>query len=223
MKSDIKYSNSDLPVALVAVDICIFKIIDNSLCVYLTTVKNDYYQGMLCLPGSLISLTETAEETAKRVIETRTTLKQSEVYREQLYSFSDINRDKRSRAVAVAYLGLYSGGDNEGFVDIKKIPKLAYDHNEIVKVAKERLVSKLEYTSLIQKLIKDNFTFSELQKAYEIVLGRGIDKRNFRKKINGLDIVKETGVVKKEGRMRPAKEYKFKSDKVQSFKMFGEI
>ncbi len=212
-----------LPTALVAVDICIFKIIDNQLCVYVTKVDNDNYKNMRCLPGGLIYLNENADETVKRIIEEKTCLEDNKVYREQLCSFSKVNRDKRSRVVSVAYLAIYSGNSNEGFFNINSIGKLAYDHNEILEKAEHRISSKLEYTTIVKKFMKNKFTYSELQKAYEVILRKEIDKRNFRKKIDSLDILKEAGTMRKEGRMRPAQEYTFKSEKVQNFKLFGEF
>lgn len=215
--------SKNLPTALVAVDICIFKIIDDKLCVYITKVDNDNYKNMNCIPGGLIYLTDDADQTIKRIIESKTCLEESRVYREQLCSFSRVDRDKRSRVVSIAYLGIYSGIKDEGFVDIRSTGKLAYDHNEILEKAEHRISSKLEYTTIVKKFMKNKFTYSELQKAYEVILGKKIDKRNFRKKIDSLDILKETGTLRKEGRMRPAQEYTFKSEKVQTFKLFGEF
>lgn len=212
-----------LPLVLAAVDLCIFKIVDGVLCVYLVKNNNELYKNLLCIPGSLIGLNESTEDALARIAKEKTSLNIKSIYKEQLYSFSGINRDKRSRAISVAYLCLYSGNEVEGFVDISKIKKLAYDHSQILKFALERLKSKLEYTTIVQKLIKNSFTFSELQKTYEVIFGREIDKRNFRKKIDSLNILQETGNKIQSGKMRPAKEYAFVSDEVNSFKLFGEM
>lgn len=206
-----------LPFALIAIDLCLFKIIDDQMCVYITNVnKESFYQGFNCLPGGLIKLDESAEDTLNRIINLNTNLNHKKIYTEQLYTFSDVNRDKRGRAVSCAFLGIYSGSETEGFVPVVNIKKLAYDHNLILKIGMGRLKSKIEYTTIIKRFFNGKFTFSELQKSYEIILGKSIDKRNFRKKIEALDILYATQDKKKEGRMRPAVLYKFKTKNIET-------
>jgi 8-oxo-dGTP diphosphatase len=216
--------------ALVAADVCVFRVIDDALCVYITKVKiNEPYLGMDCLPGSLIGSKETAEETVQRVLKERTNLASKDVYIEQLYSFSRVDRDKRSRAVAVAYVGLMDtksdyedkNKDLGRFVPVHKIKTMAFDHKEIISVGVERIRSRVSYSTIIKKLIRKEFTFAELQKVYEVVLGKEIDKRNFRKKITSLNILRETGKQKKEGRMRPAMLYTWKNNTVEMYDIFN--
>jgi 8-oxo-dGTP diphosphatase len=225
-----KIDPNSLPSALVAADVCVFRIVNGELCVYVTHVKyNPPYLGMSCLPGSLIYLHENGEDTVKRVLEERTTLSPKDVYVEQLASFSDVKRDKRSRSVAIAYLGLMNIGDSYGdlgpdlgsFVPLKKVKTLAFDHKEIIQTAYERLSGKLLYSTIVKKLIHNDFTFAELQKVYEAVLGRDLDKRNFRKKITALNMIVETNKYKKEGRMRPAMLYKWRTNRVEFHDVFG--
>ena len=222
--------NKNLPSALVAADVCILRIINSELCVYLMDVKNNpMYDNMKCLPGSLIHINENAEDTIRRVFNERTNLLPNKVYIEQLYSFSDINRDKRGRAVAIAYLGLVEQGDDYcahdasrgQFVPLTQAKSLAFDHKEILTYALERLASKMSYSTIIKKLLAHNFTLTELQRAYELVLGKKLDKRNFRKKIINLDVLKETGEVRKEGRMRPAALHTWKKHNIEFFDLFG--
>lgn len=222
--------NKELPKALVATDICVFKIIEGVLCVYLTKVKtNQVYIGKNCLPGSLIAINENAEETVERVLKERTNIESKHLYMEQLYSFSEVERDKRSRSVAIAYLGLMDSGDSYcdedkeqgGFLPIIQVKNMAFDHKEVITLALDRLKSKVHYSTIIKKLLRGEFTFTELQKVYETVLGITLDKRNFRKKILALDLLKETDVYKKEGRMRPAMLYKWKTSKVEFYDVFG--
>jgi len=78
--------------------------------------------------------------------------------------------------------------------------KLAFDHKEIVEYARERLRGKLEYTNLAFSLLPEKFTFSELQGVYEAIFGKKFDKRNFRKKIARLELVKPTKELVKQGR-----------------------
>lgn len=222
--------NKELPKALVATDICVFRIIDGVLCVYINTVKsNELYLGKNCLPGSLIHVNENAEDSVERVLRERTNIASNDVYMEQLYSFSDIHRDKRSRSVAIAYMGLMDSGDDYcnddrekgGFVPLIRAKNMAFDHKEVIARAHHRLQSKVHYSTIIKKLLRGEFTFTELQKTYEIVLGMMLDKRNFRKKILALNLLKETGSYKKEGRMRPAMLYRWNTAKVEFYDIFG--
>lgn len=215
--------NKNLPLVLAAVDLCIFKIENNSVCVYLSKSDNEMHKNLSCLPGSLIGIEEDAEDALLRIIKMKTSLNIKDIYKEQLYSFSDVKRDKRGRVISVAYMCLYTGNESDGFVDVSSIKKLAYDHGQILSASLDRLKSKLEYTTIIQKLMKENFIFSELQKTYEIILNKEFDKRNFRKKIDSLNILKETGNKIQIGKMRPAKEYYFTDDEVKYFKLFGEL
>jgi 8-oxo-dGTP diphosphatase len=218
-----KIDITKLPIALVASDICVFGIFENRLCVYVIDAATEFYAGKKCLPGALIQLDEMADDTIKRVIKEKTNLQYKNIFTEQLYTFSKIDRDRRSRVVSVSYIGLYAGEKLAGFVALDTISFksfFAYDHAEIAQVALDRLRGKLEYTSIIQKLIPKTFTFSDLQKSYEVVLGYELDKRNFRKKIESLELIEETGEYKKEGRMRPAKIYTFKSSDVTSINLF---
>ena len=118
--------------------------------------------------------------------------------------------------VSCAFLGLYSGEDSEGFVPVRTVSKLAYDHALILKTGVERLRNKIEYTTIIKKLLHKKFTFSDLQKAYEVILNKEVDKRNFRKKIGSLGIIEEIEEKRSEGRMRPASLYQFKTEQVET-------
>ena len=224
--------NENIPTALVAADVCVFGIVDGNFCVYITKVKNnDHYKGKNCLPGSLVRLDENGEDTVERVLKDRTNLQSKGVYLEQLYSFSDVKRDKRSRSVAIAYMGLVDVGNSYcntdeskgSFVPLSKVKNLAFDHKEIINCAYDRLRSKMQYSTIVKKLFRGVFTFAELQKVYEIILNKSLDKRNFRKKINSLNLLKETGDYKKEGRMRPAMLYTWETNKVDYYDMFGSV
>jgi len=123
-------------------------------------------------------------------------------YLEQLYTFSEVKRDPRGRTISCAYMALISrenmtikaGSDasDAKFFNIKKLPKLAFDHKKIVDYAIQRLKRKMEYTNVTQYILPKKFTLKQLQDVYETVLDQKIDVRNFRKKIDRLDIVKPT-------------------------------
>ena len=210
----------NLPKVVVATDVCIFKIINRDIFVYLTEVHSSgEYSAMKTLPGSLVNLNENTDESIKRIVLERTSIDLNSLYSEQLYTFSDIERDRRSRAVSVAYFGLTSQTDDAGFVSYKKINNLAYDHNKIVNLAFERVASKLQYTNIASKILPKEFTYSDLQEVYELFGGKLIDKRNFRKKFDNLNLLQETNKFRQEGRMRPAKLYRFTSTEVKQIDM----
>ena len=98
------------------------------------------------------------------------------------------------------------------------MPELAFDHQDIVDYAHQRLRYKLEYTSVGFQLLPDEFTLTQLQRAYEIVLDEPLDKRNFRRKILTAGVIEETGEKTKEGEGRPARLYHYIDDSVAEIK-----
>jgi len=151
------------------------------------------------------------------------------LYLEQLYTFGGVNRDPFGRVVSVAYIGMLPTSEIKTktteehkkieWFSVDKLPLLAYDHKKILKLAISRLQSKLEYTNIICNLLPEEFTLTEMQKAYEIILKKELDKRNFRKKIDSLNFIKETGINTVGGAHRPAKLYKFINKKVQNIEI----
>lgn len=205
---------TELRVAIAAVDVVLFTILEKALHIFLIPIhRPPYYQNSSGLPGGVIKVRETADKAAARHLKEKAHIEGAHI--EQLYTFSDPERDKRSRSISVAYVALASpeqlsiGEKTEGrWVPVKKLPKLAYDHAEIIKVALERLKGKLVYTNIVANLLPKQFTFSELQTAYEIILDRKLDKRNFRKKILSIGLIKELDKQKKTIH-RPAQLYTF--------------
>lgn len=217
-------SEQHLHFAVLAADTVLFTLHDRKLMVRLMRVhRPPYFIDKLGLPGGLLDPKETAEEAALRHLEVKAAIAKDKVYAEQLYTFSRLNRDPRGRVVAVAYLALVPwealtpierGGEDSKWTTLASARNLAYDHNEILAIALARLRSRLTYTTLIQKLMPSEFTLTELEEAYESVLGEGIDKRNFRKKIAKLELLSELPHKREGGKHRPARLYKFKSQKV---------
>ena len=202
--------------AIAAVDAVIFGLHDGKLVVLIRPVETEsgLYKGLSGFPGGVMRPTENAEVALSRHLKDKVNL--TAVYTEQLYTFTDVTRDARSRAVAIAYLGLVEPGvvatythTKAVWVPVADISKLAYDHYEMLGVARNRLASKLLYTTIARMLLPKQFTLSELQSVYEIVRGEEFDKRNFRKKILALDIVKDSGEVRSGAANRPATLYTF--------------
>jgi 8-oxo-dGTP diphosphatase len=205
----------------VAVDAVIFSVIDGALRVLLIQIKGGRYDGKWAVPGGLVSPTESLDEAADRVLSEKAGV--DGVYLEQLYTFGDTSRDVRGRSVSVAYFALVDGEDffpktNEYYADIAwkrvdRLPEMAFDHRAIVSYAHERLIAKLGYSNIGYALLPREFTLSELQSVYESILGKTLDKRNFRKKIQEIGLVKETGNVRRLGATRPARLYSFSERK----------
>lgn len=211
--------------AALATDIVVLGFIDGALHGLVSAVdRPPHYKNTPGFLGGMVTEKETAREAAERVLEEKGGVK--DVYLEQLYTFSDVERDKRNRVVSVAYLGLVRPDvaasydhPEASFVPMKKLTKLAYDHDEMLRVALKRLQGKISYTTIAQYLLPRHFTLSELQEVYEVILKKEFDKRNFRKKILALDIVKDTGLVQEGVKNRPAALYTFTSQKLQELSL----
>jgi 8-oxo-dGTP diphosphatase len=143
------------------------------------------------------------------------------VYVEQLYTFGGPKRDPRTRVITVAYYALIPAGSlslspsgdalEARFLPVAELPELAFDHRAIVDYAVQRLQNKISYSNLAFALLPDEFPLSALQRAYEAILGHPIDKRNFRKRLEMLDLLEETGEIDASGAHRPARLFRFKS------------
>ncbi len=203
----------------VAVDNVILTVKNGELFVLLIQMNKSPYKGMWALPGGLVQQKETLEQAASRFLKEQTAV--TKVYLEQLYTFSDIKRDASGRVIACAYFALippdkYKLQTNPKYTDvrwwnIKELPKLAYDHEKIAKYGKKRLQWKLEYTNVAWSLLAKEFTMSDLQLVYEAAAGKLLDKRNFRKKIAEMNIIRGTGKKAVHGAHRPAELFTFKS------------
>lgn len=97
-----------------------------------------------------------------------------------------------------------------GWFDVQNMPKLAYDHKDMVDHAVQRLQAKLSYTNVVHNLLPEHFTLTELQTTYEVILGTRFDKRNFRRKIKAANIVVMTELMTRSRANRPAALYRFK-------------
>ena len=202
----------------VAVDIVIFTVKENALKVILIQMKKAPFTAMWAFPGGLIDPRESLDDAAKRELKEKTGV--GNVYLEQLYTFGDPKRDPNGRVISAAYFALVSGENMKltttekysdvSWFDVRKLPKLAYDHKEVAKYAAQRLQWKLEYTNVVYSLLPRQFTLTEMQDVYEVILGKRLDRRNFQRKIRSLGLLKPTA-KRQVGKHRPAKLYEFKS------------
>jgi len=210
----------------VTVDGVIFRFKDSRLQVLLINRAAGPFKGEPALPGGYVAEGMTTEEALDNTLQRKTGLKIGQLsYLEQLYTFDMVARDPRGHAVSVAYLGSVlnaepkakAGTESPGFMNIDELPPLAFDHKSIIGYARQRLQSKLTYTNVAAAFLPARFTLTELQSVYESILGRELDKRNFRKQIKAQNLVKETDEWAKSGRHRPARLYSFTSRKIGAF------
>jgi 8-oxo-dGTP diphosphatase len=218
-------SLEDYPRPSVTADVIIFTLRGGDLQVLLIRRKNPPCQGMWAIPGGFVQIDESLEEAALRELAEETGV--HDVYLEQLYTFGDVERDPRGRVITVAYFALVPAlaidpraGDEATearWCSVYDLPPLGFDHADILAYALQRLRYKLEYTAVGFELLPEVFTLSELQEAYEVILGEGLDKRNFRRKILSADVIEETG-ERRVGDGRPARLYRFRDDAVAEVK-----
>jgi len=202
----------------VTTDLVIFTIKDNSLKVLLVKRDVEPFKDKWALPGGFVRMDESLEDSAKRELFEETGVKN--VYLEQLYSFGNPKRDPRGRVITISYFALINSENvnlkastdvsEARWFSVSKIPSIAFDHKEILEYAIKRLKWKFEYTTLAFSLLPKKFSFGELQKIYEVVFERKIDKRNFRKKILSLGILKKES-IKKDAPHRPPQLYSLKN------------
>jgi len=210
---------------VVTVDVVIFTLRQDDLLVLLVRRGQPPCEGLWALPGGFVHADETLEAAALRELEEETGVR--DVYLEQLYTFGDPGRDPRGRMISVAYFALvpgaeielHSGGDarDARWWSVYALPELAFDHERIVNYALTRLRYKLEYTAVGFQLLPDEFTLSELQRAYEVILGEKLDKRNFRSKLRKAQVVEPVHRYR-ESKGRPAQLYRFRPDAVAETK-----
>jgi 8-oxo-dGTP diphosphatase len=212
----------DYPRAALTVDCVVFGLDDrNDLKVLLIERDLDPYKGRWALPGGFVHLDETLEEAALRELREETGVE--DVYLEQLYTVGTVDRDPRERVVTVAYYALVKLSDHKlraatdasdaGWFSLDKLPKLAFDHHEITDMAFTRLQGKIRYQPIGFELLPKKFTLTQLQRLYETVLDRALDKRNFRKKILEMDLLIALDEKEKNVAHRAARLYRFDQQK----------
>jgi 8-oxo-dGTP diphosphatase len=207
------------PHPAVTTDIVIFTILEEGLKLLLIRRRNEPFRGFWSLPGGFVEPEESLEACAARELEEETGV--TGVYLEQLYTFGDPGRDPRERVISVAYYALVqaeavhiraaSDADEVAWFDVGALPSLAFEHGDIVTMALSRLKAKLNYSTIAFQFMPQRFSLGELQKVYETILGERLDKRNFRKWMQHLGRIEETGELRRNGSRRPARLYRVKN------------
>jgi 8-oxo-dGTP diphosphatase len=205
------------------VDCVVFGLDEADLKVLLIQRDLDPFAGRWALPGGFVHLDETLDQAARRELQEETGL--TKVFLEQLYTVSDVARDPRERVITVAHYALVRLSDhqvkaatdarNAGWFAIDDLPPLAFDHDDIVAMALQRLQGKVRYQPIGFELLPPKFTLTQLQRLYEIILERELDKRNFRKKVLSLDILQDLDEVEQDVAHRAARLYRFDERKYQ--------
>jgi 8-oxo-dGTP diphosphatase len=199
------------------VDVVVFALDEHDLQVMLIERDLAPFAGDWALPGGFVRVEETLDDAAARELAEETGL--HDIFLEQLYTFGAVKRDPRERVVTVAYFALVNltGHDvkastdarNAAWFSVNDLPKLAFDHQQILDAALERLRGKVRYQPLGFELLPEKFTLRQLQHLYEIILDRPLDKRNFRKKVLGMGIIKETNEIETDVAHRAARLFRF--------------
>ncbi|MCH2235595.1 MAG: NUDIX hydrolase [Crocinitomicaceae bacterium] len=204
----------------VAVDAIVFGYNrDSGVSLLLIKRKYEPFKGEWAIPGGFVHDNEPLEDAVERELEEETGIKIN--YLEQLYTFGSPERDPRRRVVTVAYFGLVKSSQFEKlkastdaeeakWFNIKSLPKLAFDHKKIIKLAIERLRGKISYEPIGFELLDKKFPFSDLEILYATLLDRPIDRRNFKKKVMHLGILDELDEkAKSSGAGRPGNLFQF--------------
>lgn len=209
----------------VTVDVLFFTIKESKLQVLLIKRAAWPYEGFWALPGGFVNMSENLESAAKRELFEECGVK--DLFLEQLFTFGDPKRDPRTRVITVAYYALAPKAEikkiqedevtEAKYFPIDGLPKLAFDHKKIVDVGFERLKNKIGYSNIVFGLLPKAFSLSQAQNVYEIIYGRKIDKRNFRKWMLSSGLLVATGKSMAGLAHRPAQLYRFTKREVMIF------
>ena len=219
------YDPSQYKKMSVAVDLLVFTIEEDRLKLLMIEREEEPFAGKLALPGVFVGIDETLDAAAKRGIREETGLK--DIYFEQLYTFGDVKRDPRMRIISVSYMALvpleklsFKAGKRTKdayLVDVEELlasdRSVAFDHKKIISYARWRLANKVEYTLIAFHLVPEGFTLPNIQKVYEILLGKPLYKANFRKKIS--EFIEETEFQTSGDAHRPSRIYRLKKEYVK--------
>lgn len=179
-----------------AVDCIIFGFDDEDLKVLLIQRDFEPEKGKWSLMGGFLKQNETLDEAAARILHELTGVQ--DVYLEQLYAFSEVDRDPVERTISTSYYAIINiENHNEELIEnynakwfsLSKVPDLIFDHNAMLDKAIRRLRRRTSINPIGFELLPEKFTMRQLQKLYEAILNKTLDKRNFINKINSLDIL----------------------------------
>ena len=205
----------------ITVDIVILTIKNDALQVLLVKRNNEPFKNKWAIPGGYVRMSENLDEAAIRVLKEKTEV--DNIYLEQLYTFGDPLRHPVSRVITCAYFALIRSEDFDitttddvSWHKVFDLPPLAFDHKEIIQYSLKRTRERLEMCPVAYQLLNEKFTLTEMQKAYEMIMEKKLDKRNFRKKVITTEGLRELKEFSKSSSKRPARLYTFDSIKLNS-------
>ena len=214
----------------VSIDCVLFGFDGGELKILLIERNEEPFKDWWALPGNLVGETESVDQSASRILYELTGL--ADIYMEQYYTFGEVNRHPQGRVISVAYYAMFRlGGEkalkpltsyakNAQWINIKELPKLAFDHQHIFNKGLEKIKRRIKHLPIAFELLPEKFTLTQVQNVYELILGKKLDKRNFRKKILSFGVLKELKEKQKGVSFRAATLYKF--DKRKYAKLFGK-
>lgn len=212
-----------------AVDAVVFGYHAQQLQLLLIRRKIPPFEGSWALPGGFVLPDESLEQAVSRELREETGLEIN--YLEQLYTFGEPDRDPRNRVVSVAYFALVNPDQfhvlaatdaaEARWFAADQLPALAFDHTDITARALQRLRAKLSYEPIGINLLDIDFRFSDLEKLYESILGRKIDRRNFRRKMLGFGFLSETATLHSGQKGRPGTLFRFDVEQYRALREKG--
>lgn len=213
----------EYPRPLTMVDVVLFTIVEDALCLCLVRRETAPFRGRFALPGGFVHVDkdEDAEATARRMLAEKCGV--TDVYLEQLYTFTGRARDPRDWSVTIAYCAVTPAEriprrDSTRLVPLAEAKNLPFDHDRIVARAAERLRDKATYSSLPAFLLPETFTYPQLQRVYEVVTGERLDTSSFRRKTLELRMIEPaTTVPERGGRGRPAQLYRLADSGLRAY------
>lgn len=214
----------------VSIDCVLFGFDGGELKILLIERNEEPFKDWWALPGNLVGESESVDQSASRILHELTGL--SDIYMEQYFTFGAVDRHPQGRVITVAYYAMLRlGGDkalkpltsyakNAQWVNVRELPKLAFDHQHIFDKGLEKIKRRIKHLPIAFELLPEKFTLTQVQNVYELILGKKLDKRNFRKKILSFGVLKELDEKQKGVSFRAATLYKF--DKRKYAKLFGK-
>jgi 8-oxo-dGTP diphosphatase len=213
-----------------SIDCVIFGFDGGELKILLIERNNEPFKDWWALPGNLVGENESLDQSASRILNELTGL--TDIYMEQYYTFGDVNRHPQGRVLSIAYYALLRlGGDKSvrpisnfakqaHWVNINELPRLAFDHQQIYDKGLEKIKRRIKHQPIAFELLPEKFTLTQLQNVYELILGKKLDKRNFRKKMLSFGVLRDLDEKQKGVSFRAATLYRF--DKRKYAKLFGK-
>lgn len=223
---DLKYAYK-YPHPSVTTDCVLFGFDGVRLKVLLVERGVEPYKGYWAFPGGFMQIDETAEEGARRELKEETGLETA--FMEQLHTFTAVDRDPRERVVTIAFYALVKiaevkGGDDAArasWFALDEIPRLAFDHDQILRVAIGRLKEKIHFEPVGFELLPQEFTMTELQRLYEAILGVKFDRRNFYKKMLKTGLLMQADRLAVRAGSRTPIYYRFDTNRYSELKKEG--